>query len=62
MSRPRRRPYSLGIPTIKARVVQSAVVLEPIFEAELQPDQYVFPPGPSCLSTQRSLKSPLAFS
>jgi len=32
----------LGIPTVRERVVQAAVVLvlEPIFEADLQPEQY----------------------
>ncbi|MGZ8906818.1 MAG: reverse transcriptase domain-containing protein [Methylobacter sp.] len=36
----------LGIPTITDRVVQTAVmiVLEPIFEADLQPEQYVYWP------------------
>ncbi len=39
----------LGIPTIRDRVVQTAVVLvlEPIFEADLQPEQYAYRAGRS---------------
>jgi RNA-directed DNA polymerase len=39
----------LGIPTIADRVVQMAVVLvlEPVFEADLQPEQYAYRPGRS---------------
>jgi RNA-directed DNA polymerase len=39
----------LGIPTIRDRVVQMAVllILEPIFEADLQSEQYAYRPGRS---------------
>jgi RNA-directed DNA polymerase len=41
----------LGIPTIEDRVVQTAmlVVLEPIFEADLQPEQHAYRPGQGAL-------------
>ena len=41
----------LGIPTIRDRVVQMAavLVLEPIFEADLQPEQYAYRPDRSAL-------------
>jgi len=41
----------LGIPTVKDRVVQMAalLVLEPIFEADLQPEQHAYRQGRSAL-------------
>jgi RNA-directed DNA polymerase len=51
----KRRP--LGIPTIKDRVVQMALVLvlEPIFEADLEPEQHAYRPGRSALDAVRQV-------
>lgn len=45
----------LGIPTIRDRVVQTAavIVLEPIFEADLQPEQHAYRPQRSALDAVR---------
>jgi RNA-directed DNA polymerase len=49
----------LGIPTIRDRVVQTAavVVLEPIFEADLEPEQYGYRQGRSGLDAVRRVHS-----
>jgi RNA-directed DNA polymerase len=49
----KRRP--LGIPTIRDRVVETAAmsVLEPIFEADLQPEQYAYRADRSALDAVR---------
>jgi len=47
----------LGIPTVRDRVVQMAavLVLEPIFEADLQPEQYAYRPGRSALDAVQTV-------
>ena len=47
----------LGIPTIRDRVGQMAVVLvlEPIFEADLLPEQYAYRPGRNALDAVRNV-------
>jgi group II intron reverse transcriptase/maturase len=49
----------LGIPTIRDRVVQMAVVLvlTPIFEADLLPEQYAYRPGRNALDAVRKVHS-----
>jgi RNA-directed DNA polymerase len=49
----------LGIPTVKDRVVQMAavLVLEPIFEADLQPEQYAYRPERSALDAVKKVHS-----
>jgi len=49
----------LGIPTVKDRVAQMAVVLvlEPIFEADLQPEQYGYRPGRSGLQAVETVQT-----
>jgi group II intron reverse transcriptase/maturase len=49
----------LGIPTVQDRVVQTAVllVLEPIFEADLQPEQYAYRPGRSALEAVQQVQA-----
>ncbi len=48
----------LGIPTIRDRVVQMAavLVLEPIFEADLQPEQYAYRAGRSAQEAVRAVQ------
>jgi RNA-directed DNA polymerase len=47
----------LGIPTIRDRVAQMAavLVLEPIFEADLQPEQYAYRPDRSALDAVQAV-------
>lgn len=51
--------YAATAATIKDRVVQMAavLVLEPIFEADLQPEQHAYRPGRSALDAVRQVHS-----
>lgn len=51
------RTRPLGIPTVKDRVVQTAAlaVLEPIFEADMQPEQHAYRPQRSALDAIRAI-------
>ncbi|NGZ26483.1 MAG: group II intron reverse transcriptase/maturase, partial [Magnetococcales bacterium] len=55
--KPNGKQRPLGIPTIRDRVVQTAAmtVLEPIFEADLQPEQYAYRPERSALDAIRRI-------
>lgn len=52
------KPRPLGIPTVRDRVVQMAalLVLEPIFEPDLQPEQYGYRAGRSALDALAQVK------
>jgi group II intron reverse transcriptase/maturase len=56
----KKRP--LGIPTIRDRVVQMAavLVLEPIFETDLEPEQYAYRAGKSALDAVQAVHSQLS--
>jgi group II intron reverse transcriptase/maturase len=59
ISKPDGKQRPLGIPTVKDRVMQTAavLVLEPIFEADLQPEQYAYRPERSALDAVRKVHS-----
>jgi len=58
IKKPNGKLRPLGIPVVKDRVVQGAVklVLEPIFEANFEPESYGFRPKRSCQHALRSVR------
>ncbi len=56
--KPNGKKRPLGIPTVRDRVVQTAtlLVLEPIFEANLQPEQHAYRPGKSAHGALEQIK------
>ena len=58
LAKPDGKQRPLGIPTVMDRVVQAAtvIVLGPIFEADLQPEQYAYRPGRSALEAVRRVQ------
>lgn len=57
-----REQRPLGIPTVRDRVVQTALrnVIEPIFERDFAPQSYGFRPGRGCLTALRRVQELLA--
>jgi retron-type reverse transcriptase len=51
--------FALTVPTIKDRVAQAAatLVLEPIFEADLQPEQYAYRANRSALDAVNHVRN-----
>ena len=56
--KPNGKQRPLGIPAVRDRVVQTAalLVLEPIFEADLQPEQHAYRPGKSAHGALEQIK------